>query len=123
MICNDNKILVFNYREAKSKAFYRYSKYYINIYKPFVYVVLEMRSNPNKIQKSLMLLRFDEYIMMENQGFAGGRGMAWKKKHLTVNLCKKDTQHMCLHIQTHAGSRWFFTTIYASPNNLNKSGL
>lgn len=38
--------------------------------KPLVYVILETKCDPKKIQKTLMLLGFHEYLVMENQGFA-----------------------------------------------------
>lgn len=123
MIHNIDKILVWNCRGAASNAFYRYSKYYIYIYKPSVYMVLETRCDPKKIQKTLVSLGFDEYLVMENQRFVGGLGVAWNKEHLTVDLCKKDTQYMHLHIQSHVSISWFFTFIYASPNDVNQSCL
>lgn len=76
MISNEDKILVWNCRGAANKTFYRYSKYYIDICKPSIYVILETRCDPNKIQKSLKLLGFYEYLVMENHGFAGGIGVA-----------------------------------------------
>lgn len=88
-----------------------------------MYVVLEMRCDYNKIQNSFMLLGFDEHLVMENQGFTERIWVAWKKEHLTINLCKKDTQYIHLQIQTQAGNSWFFITIYVSPDEVNISVL
>lgn len=88
-----------------------------------MYFVLETRCDHNKIQNSFMLLGFDEHLVMENQGFIGRIWVAWKKEHLRVNLCTKDTQYIHLQIQTQAGNSWFFITIYASPDEVNISVL
>lgn len=95
MINKEDKILVWHCRGAASKAFNRYSKYYIDLYKPYVYVVLESRCGPNKIHKSLKLLGSNEYLVMENNDFAGDIRVAWKKEQLTISLCEKGVRERC----------------------------
>ncbi|CAK8572330.1 unnamed protein product [Lathyrus sativus] len=99
------------------------SKYYMDIYKPSAYIVLETRCDPNKIHKSIQMLGFDGYMVMENQGFVGGIGVAWKKVYISMEVCEKDDQFIHLFIQNQAGKKWHFTAIYASPSEARRIAL
>lgn len=48
--------MVWNCKGDASKAFYRYSKHYINLYKPTVLVVLETRCDPSELSKTFKKL-------------------------------------------------------------------
>lgn len=87
-------LLVWNYRGATSKAFYRYSKLYMDLYKPDLYVVLETRSDPGKLAKPLKRLGFDDSFSIANDGYSGGICVAWKVDKIVVSLLSKETQFM-----------------------------
>lgn len=72
MIMLDNKILIWNFRGAANKAFYWYNKQYIDMFKPSMFVIMEIHCNSDNLNNSLEMLGFDGIISMQNQGFAGG---------------------------------------------------
>ncbi|XP_058752916.1 uncharacterized protein LOC131626114 [Vicia villosa] len=111
------KLLVWNCRGAASKAFYRYSKQYMDLYKHDLYVVIETRSDPSKLTKPMKRLGFDDCISMKNVGYSGGICVAWKADKMVVNLLHKETQFIHCRIKEHVVKEWLFTAIYASPND------
>lgn len=78
MMSTPNKLLVWNFRGEANKTFYRYRKYYMDLYKPDMFVMLETRSNPMKLTNPLKRLGFDDCISMENTGFARSIYVRWK---------------------------------------------
>ncbi|XP_058753900.1 uncharacterized protein LOC131627062 [Vicia villosa] len=112
-----------NCRGAAGKAFYRYSKHYIDLYRPTMFVVMETRCDPAKLTKKFKIMGFDEMIYMENQGYEGGIIAGWKKQYLSVKLEKKDLQYLHLKIESHQAKHWYFTAVYASPNEVHRQAL
>ncbi|MCH86446.1 hypothetical protein A2U01_0007303, partial [Trifolium medium] len=62
-------------------------------------------------------------IATENRGYAGGIVVAWKKDNMNVTLCCKKFQYMHLKVNVMGGCDWYFTPIYASPNEDNRKSL
>jgi hypothetical protein len=120
MMITQSKILVWNCRGAANTSFYRYCKQYVTMYKPVMLVIVETRCDPNKLCRTFDLLGYDGFSATEVNGYAGGIVVAWKEDHINVDICKKKIQFMHLRVHYPNGRYWFFTPIYASPNEENR---
>lgn len=95
----------------------------MDLYKPSIYVVIEMRCDPSKLCKSLKKLGFHDNVFMENNCFSGGIVVSWKKNHFKVQLYHKSSQFIHVKMQEYSANEWLFTTIYASPNESRRKTL
>ncbi|XP_058725546.1 uncharacterized protein LOC131596825 [Vicia villosa] len=111
------KIILWNCRGAVGKDFYRYSKYYVDICKPEIFVLMETRCDPTKLYKPMKKLGFSQFFSVENEGYAGGIVVACRDETLKVTWCAQKEQWIHLNIQNANGVDWRFTLVYASPND------
>lgn len=116
----NNKILVCNFIGASSKSLFRYCDHCVSHHKPTMLVMMEMRSDPMKLNKSM---EFDDTIVMENNGYVGGIMVALRKNLLIVDLCSNKFLYIHLKVKYLSGKEWLFTAIYASPNEDNMNEL
>jgi hypothetical protein len=123
MMNTNSKIFVWNCRGAASTSFYKFCKQYINLSKPAMLVIMETRCDPTKLYKTFELLGYDEFASVNCQGYAGGIAVAWKKDCMNVDVCVKKFQYIHMRVQYPNGDWWFFTAIYASPTEDNRSLL
>lgn len=123
MITQMNKIFIWNCRGAASSAFYRFCKQYMESSNPEILVILETRIDPLKIKRTFSLLGFEGFISSEVRGFAGGIVVAWKESYANITLIAKSFQHIHLKVVSSLDGEWFFTPIYASPNDDTRSEL
>jgi hypothetical protein len=123
MMISNSKLFVWNCRGAANTSFYRVCKHYVNIHKPIMLVILETRCDPNKLRCSFNLLGFDEFSATEVQGYAGGIACAWKSDDIYVDVCEKNFQYMHLKVRYPNDGWWFFTPVYASPNENARHAL
>lgn len=70
MMNTNNSIIVWNCMGAASIEFDIYSKFYIDMYKPSMFVVIETRCESNRLHNSLQKLGFDKVISSSNMGYA-----------------------------------------------------
>jgi hypothetical protein len=66
------------------------------------------------------MLGYDGFDATEVRGFSGGIIVAWQKTNMHVSVYSKKFQYMHLMVQFNNGDSWFFTPIYASPNEDNR---
>lgn len=92
MMSINSNIISWNYRGAAGKDFYKFSKYYNDIYKHAIFVFMETRSDHLKRQKCLIKMGYHNCIATSNVGYAGGILVACKDKELVVSLCSKNEQ-------------------------------
>ncbi|KAK2451486.1 hypothetical protein P8452_14619 [Trifolium repens] len=78
-------------------------------------VIMETRVDPNKLDKSIKLLGFDNMQHTECRGFAGGIVVAWKTCDARIKVETADFQFIHLQIAFTNGPSWKFTAVYASP--------
>lgn len=55
--------------------------------------------------------------------YAGGISFGWKSDMMDVNVIQKHFQFMHVKISFKGGGEWFFTPVYASPNEDNRRVL
>lgn len=79
-----HNLIVWNYRGAAGKDFFKFRKYYIDIYKPEIFAIMEIGCDLVKLQVPLQKLGFNKFILVENTGYAGGIIMACKKDTLKI---------------------------------------
>jgi exonuclease III len=115
MNSQNQKIFLWNCRGAASTAFHRSCKYYLDIHKPEVIVIMETRVDPEKLRNTFMLLGFDNMHHSQCRGFAGGIVVAWKMNDVNMNVEITDFQFIHLTITFNGGPSWKFTAVYASP--------
>ncbi|XP_058756417.1 uncharacterized protein LOC131629650 [Vicia villosa] len=115
-----NKIMVWNHRGATSKSFYRYCKQYVDLYHPSMIVILKTRCDPNLLKNSFSKLGFDEIMVVDNRGYSGGIVAAWNKSSLEVKCCTREDQLMHLHIIVTKEQEFYFTVVYANPQENRK---
>jgi hypothetical protein len=118
-----NKFLVWNCRGAASTAFFRYCKHYVVNHCPGVLVILETRCEPVKLRKTFKLLGFDGFLASEVRGYAGGIVVGWKSESIHVSTIQCKFQFMLLKVHYTNGKDWYFSPIYASPNEENRKML
>jgi hypothetical protein len=78
-------------------------------------VIMETRIDPTKLKKTFELLGFDGFVGAANRGYAGGIVIGWKTSCMTVQVERVEFQFIHVRISDAVGS-WFFSSIYASPN-------
>lgn len=54
------------------KDFFRFSKYYTDIYKPEIFILMETRSDPKKLHGVIKKLGFQYFLNVDNIGYSGG---------------------------------------------------
>lgn len=123
MINTTNSVFVWNCRGAASQVFYRFLKQYLDIHNPDIVVILETRVDPARLQRTLGLLGFDGYDFCNVQGYAGGIRVAWKRHNIRIDVLRKEFQFMHLQVISQGRHRWFFTPVYASPNENTRREL
>ncbi|XP_058741035.1 uncharacterized protein LOC131613378 [Vicia villosa] len=109
------KIILWNCRGAAGKDFFRYSKYYTDVYKPEIFVCMETRCDPKNLHNPLKKLAFCHFFSVDNVGYAGGIIVACKDEKFKVTLCSNDEQWIHLRIVNEDGVNWKLTAVYASP--------
>ncbi|XP_058726319.1 uncharacterized protein LOC131597652 [Vicia villosa] len=105
---------MWNCRGAAGKDFFRYSKYYSDMYKPDLFVFMETRCDPQKLHKPLNNLGFRIFFSVDNTGYAGGIIVACKDENMKVSLCLHVDQWIHLKVINNDGVEWRLTAIYAS---------
>ncbi|XP_058784135.1 uncharacterized protein LOC131658903 [Vicia villosa] len=116
-------MIVWNYRGAAGKDFFRFRKYYIDIYKPKLYAIMETRCDPVKLQTPLQKMGFHKFILVENTGYAGGIIVACTEDNLKIELIRKRDQSIHMQVANDRGQEWLFTVVYASPNEILRKQL
>ncbi|PNX88081.1 hypothetical protein L195_g044181, partial [Trifolium pratense] len=86
-------------------------------------VIVETRCDPKKLSRTFKLLGYDDFIATEVNGYAGGIVVAWKRDFITTVLCSKKFQYIHMKVNYAGGKEWYFTAIYASPNEENRRML
>jgi hypothetical protein len=114
---------VWNCRGAASPAFYRNCKQYVDKYKPNLIVIMESRTSPSNLQRTFQLLGFDGYQFADTNGYAGGIIVAWKKEEISVDTLITHFQFLHLKVTLQGGKTFFFTPVYASPQEEARSDL
>src|SRR3954465_3000341 len=109
MMNYNTKIIVWNCRGAAGKDFFKYSKYYCDMYRPEAFVFMETRCDPIKLHKPLKKLGFQEFFSVTNDGFAGGIIVASKIDNLKFIQCDQDEQWINLTVKSGGGIDWRFT--------------
>lgn len=51
----------------------------MNSYYPEVMILMELRTHPLKIKRSITMLDFDGFVISENTDYSGGIMIAWKQ--------------------------------------------
>lgn len=111
MMIKTTYIICWNCRGAVGKDFVKFSKHYNDIYKLEVFVFMETRSEPLKLQKSLEKLRFQQFIAASNTGYLGGIIVACKEEDLEVNMCSIGDQFVHARVKGKQSHEWFFTAV------------
>ncbi|XP_058762592.1 uncharacterized protein LOC131635973 [Vicia villosa] len=101
---------------AADKDFFRFCKYYTDIYKPEVIVLMETRSEPIKLQTPLKKLGFQQFISVNNNGYEGGILVASKDDNMQLVLINKSDKFIHMQGTDKHGNDWRFTVIYVRPN-------
>lgn len=120
MINMQHRLFVWNCRGVASTSFYRFCKQYVNSHHPEMIVIVEMRCEPAKLRKTCQLLGFNGFIASDVNGYSGGIVLAWKEDFFSVDLHIKKFQFLHLKVRNANGKEWFFTPVYASPNEENR---
>lgn len=66
------------------------------------------------------MLGFNGFLASDVSGYSGGIVVAWKEEVFNVDLCIKKFQFLHLIVRNANGKEWFFTPVYASPNEENR---
>jgi hypothetical protein len=93
------------------------------MHKPVMLVIVETRCDPLSLEKTFKLLGYDGLVATEIHGYAGGIAVAWQKHNITIDVCVKKFQYMHLKVSCARGEHWYFTPIYASPNEENRKHM
>jgi hypothetical protein len=68
-------------------------------------------------------LGFDGFLASEVHGYAGGIVVGWKSSSMQVTSIQCKFQYMLLKVHFINGKNWYFSPIYASPNEDNRRVL
>ncbi|MCH79376.1 endonuclease/exonuclease/phosphatase family protein [Trifolium medium] len=90
------------------------------MHKPVMIVIVETRCDPTKLRRTFQLLGYEGFVASEVNGYAGGIIVAWKEDSINVQLGMKKFQFLHMRVQLLNKQQWFFTAIYASPNEENR---
>ncbi|XP_058776455.1 uncharacterized protein LOC131650765 [Vicia villosa] len=112
-----------NCRGAAGKDFFRFSKYYIDIYKSEIYVLMVIRCDPMNFQNPFKKLGFQKCISVVKIGYVGGIIVACKEDKLKIVLVSKWGQFIHMQVKNDKGQEWIFTMVYASPDEHNRKHL
>lgn len=122
MILND-KILIWNCRGAASSKFFRNCKQYIDKHHPDMLIIIETRTHPSNLNHTFQKLGFDGFLFIANRGYAGGIVAAWKTHIVSTSEITNNFQFLHLRVSFNGGPSWYFTSIYASPDETLRRDL
>ncbi|XP_058733373.1 uncharacterized protein LOC131604980 [Vicia villosa] len=108
--------MVWNCRGAASNGFVCVCKQYVTTWNPAMLVIMETRCHPDRVKKYFIQLRYHGFLASNNEGFAGGICVGWKKDCMQVHVEITNFQFLHLQVQYDKSLNWCFTSIYASPN-------
>lgn len=120
---NNNKIMLWNCRGAAGPGFYRNCKQFLDVHRPDMLVVMELRTHPSKLLRTFQLLGFDGVTFSEGHGFAGGIIAVWKTDLLEVETLITNFQFIHMKVCVQRRWSWYFTAVYASPDEELRSAM
>jgi hypothetical protein len=119
----DISFFVWNCRGAASPAFYRNCKQYIDKNRPSLIVIMETRTSPTNLQRTIQLLGFDGYQFADTNGYSGGIIVAWKEGVIGIDTLSNHFQFLHLKVTLQGGKTFFFTPVYACPQEEGRNEL
>lgn len=104
-------IMAWNVRGAANTDLFSNLKQFVDIHMPDILIIVELRVDPSKLQRTLLLLGF-----ATRNGYAGGIIIAWKDHNLSIKVLKTTFQFIHVEVCIKGEQVWFLSAVYASPH-------
>lgn len=82
----DERVLCWNYRGARSKEFPREMRDWVRIHRPSLIILLEPRISGSGADKVCKKLGKSHWIISKEDGFSGGIWLLWDEASFLVSL-------------------------------------
>jgi len=86
-------------------------------------VIMETRCDPKKLKRTFNLLGYDGFLATDTDGYSRGIVVVWKINKFMVQLVDKKFQFLHLKVNLPNSRVWYFSAVYASPQEVNRSAL
>ena len=120
---NDCRIFLWNCRGAGSPDFFRFCKQYLDGSHPDICVIMELRVDASRLKRTFNMLGFDEFHFSNTRGFSGGIVVAWRSDRVQGTVLTIHFQFIHLQITDLNNMQWYFSAVYANPNEELKRNL
>lgn len=115
-IRQEERILVWNVREAGNKYYMREFKEHIRSHKPQLVALLETHISGDKADRVCRRSGFDRWHHGEPCGFRGGIWILWDSQEIDIEIVQSEMQFITMWVTYRRQTRWLFTIFYASPH-------
>lgn len=95
----------------------------MDIYKPNIIVLVELRVDAERLKRPVNRLGFDEFHYSNGRGFSGGIIVAWRSDTVEAVVTEIHFQFVHLSVKFQGGVEWRFAAVYANPNENQKREL
>ena len=108
-------IILWNCRGVGNKNFVSHARLVLDVCFPELLILMETKISSSRGGGILKALGFDNWELVEGNGFAGGIWMAWRGNALDVDIIQLKFQFIHARLKPKSGDSLLFTVIYASP--------
>lgn len=108
-------ILYWNCQGARSRGFLKILLHLIKQFSPSIIILVETSVLSSYVHPILDKYVFNEFVVAEACGFAGGTWVLWNDSVMQVEQLTIDDQVINLVVKFGRDPFWFLSTIYASP--------
>ncbi|PNY15946.1 ribonuclease H, partial [Trifolium pratense] len=84
---------------------------------------METRTDAENLRRTFQLLGFDGFQFSNANGYSGGIIVAWKGSIVDVEVLMRHFQFLHMRVTFKGGRDWYFTSIYASPQEEGRKVL
>ncbi|KAF5180039.1 hypothetical protein FRX31_030374 [Thalictrum thalictroides] len=110
------KILVWNYRGAKRRAFHETVDFMKYLYRPNIFIFLDTMLSCEEAEDLTVRIRFSHYYAIAPEGFSGGIWMIWNETNCDVQclLLSERSIHAIIKMNPNVNLRpWLLSVVYA----------
>ncbi|XP_021745350.1 uncharacterized protein LOC110711279 [Chenopodium quinoa] len=115
--------MVWNVQGAGSRTFISALRDVTRNHKPNVFALVETHMGVQQAERIASIVGYAGHTRMDAQGFSWGIWVYCKPKLVTVEPIIQHNQHITMDIRRVGGDPWYFTALYASPNQTKRSDL
>jgi len=120
---NKFSVMVWNCQGAGNGQFFNTLHKLLRPYKPKILALVETKISGQHTEEARKRTGFAQYYRVEAQGYRGGIWLLWYSMEVDLRLITSHPQFVPMEVCRGGETPWFFTAVYASPNETLRQEL